>query len=453
MFLFNFFSRRSLILLCILLFLSTAASLFLVQRKFEIEQSRIEMIILNQSTKITNVLSKLLYKTQALSSLIIQNNGEIVNFEKAALAIVDDPAILNVLLAPNGIVQDVYPREGNEAVLGLDFFSEGAGNKEAMQAKETREMVLGGPFPLVQGGEAIVGRLPIYLPQEDGTEYFWGLVSVTLKFPQALDGAELNSLSERGLGYEIWRINPDTNQRQVIAASPFFNANTPYIEVPLQILNAEWTFCVSPIKFWYQYLESWVYIFIGVIGSLLITALIQHAQDLGSIRHQLEEIVNKDPLTGLLNRRGLFETLTGLVDANKPFYLFFFDLNDFKYINDTFGHAVGDNVLLHFTKEVLLRTQDFSYAFGRIGGDEFILLIQGEVTDEEIDKNFHEIHQSLQATKLVNDDTFKISFSMGIAHYPHDGHNIDELIHIADKKMYADKEQYKIIKGSAKRKE
>lgn len=350
-------------------------------------------------------------------------------------------------------MRDVYPREGNEAVLGLNFFSEGAGNKEAMQARETGEMVLGGPFPLVQDGEAIVGRLPIYLQQEDGTERFWGLVSVTLKFPQALDGAELNTLNERGLGYEIWRISPDTNQRQVIAASPLFNVNTAYIEVPLQILNAEWIFRVSPIKFWYQYLESWVYIFIGVIGSLLITALIQHAQDLGRIRSQLEDIVYKDPLTGLLNRRGLFETLTGLVNANKAFYLFFFDLNDFKYINDTFGHTVGDNVLLHFASEVLQRTQDFSHAFGRVGGDEFILLIQGEVTDEEIDKNFNEIHQSLQATKLVNDDTFKISFSMGIAHYPRDGHNIDELIHIADKKMYADKEQYKIIKGSAKRKE
>lgn len=74
MFLFKFFSKRSLILLCILLVLSTVASFFLAQRKFEIEQSRVEMIILNQSNKITNVLSKLLYKTQALSSLIIQNN-------------------------------------------------------------------------------------------------------------------------------------------------------------------------------------------------------------------------------------------------------------------------------------------------------------------------------------------------------------------------------------------
>lgn len=227
MFPFNFFSKRSFVLLCFLLILSTFASLFLAQRKFEVEHSKVEMIILNQSNKITNVLSKLLYKTQTLASLIIQNNGEIVNFEKAAVAIVDDPAILNVLLAPNGIVQHVYPLEGNEAVLGLNFFSEGSGNKEAVHAKNTGEMVLGGPFPLIQGGDAIVGRLPIFLADENGKKNFWGLVSVTLKFPQALAGAELNTLSERGLGYEIWRISPDTNKRQVIAASPYFNGNTP----------------------------------------------------------------------------------------------------------------------------------------------------------------------------------------------------------------------------------
>lgn len=146
------------------------------------------MSILNQSNKITNVLSKLLYKTQSLASLIIQNNGEIINFGKTATAMVDDSVILNVLLAPAGIVQEVYPREGNEAVLGVEFFSEGAGNREAVHAQKTEQMVLGGPFPLVQGEEAQVRRLPIYLDDGKGGKRFSGLVSVTLKFPQALDG-------------------------------------------------------------------------------------------------------------------------------------------------------------------------------------------------------------------------------------------------------------------------
>lgn len=451
MFPFNFFSKRSLVLLCIFLILSTAASLFLAQRKFEIEHSKVEMVILNQSNKITNVLSKLLYKTQALASLIIQNNGEVVNFEKTALAIVDDPSIFNVLLAPNGIVSQVYPHEGNEAVIGLNFFSKGAGNKEAVQAKNTGEMVLGGPFPLIQGGEAIVGRLPIFLDDEKGNKRFWGLVSVTLKFPQALNGAELNTLTERGLGYEIWRINPDTNARQVIAASPFYNRNTPYIERPLNILNAKWAFRVSPIKFWYQYFESWVYIFIGIIGSFLITALIQHAQDLGRIRLQLEDIVYKDPLTGLLNRRGLFEELASLIKRDKPFSLCFFDLNNFKFINDTYGHNIGDNVLIYFAKEIQRNLKDIPHTLGRIGGDEFIVLLHNEISEEEITKIFGNSKNSISIAKLIKADEFIISFSTGTACYPRDGQDSDTLVNNADKKMYKDKEQQKKIKKSHKR--
>ncbi len=436
----GFISRRSITLLCVLLILSSIASYFLVQRKFQIEYNKMEMVILNQSNKITNVLSKLLYKTQALASLIIQNNGEIVNFEKTAIAMVDDPAILNLLLAPNGIVTDVYPREGNEAVIGLNFFSKGAGNLEALQAQKSRQMVLGGPFPLVQGGEALVGRLPIYLDAENGEKRFWGLVSVTLKFPQALDGAELDTLQERGLAYQMWRISPDTDKKQVIASSPAYNSETPYIEMPLQILNAQWFFRISPIKFWYEYVESWLYIIIGIVGSLFITALVQHAQDLGRIRRQLEDIVFTDPLTGLLNRRGLFDTLDALIQTNKKFYLCYLDLNKFKFINDTYGHTIGDNVLRFFTNEVQRLTQSMPNTFARMGGDEFIIVFKDDISEEEITNAFSVIHTSLQTAKIVSDDQFKISFSIGMAQYPRDGKTVDDLINHADKNMYMHKQ-------------
>ena len=436
----GFISRRSITLLCVLLILSSIASYFLVQRKFQIEYNKMEMVILNQSNKITNVLSKLLYKTQALASLIIQNNGEIVNFQKTAIAMVDDPAILNLLLAPNGIVTDVYPREGNEAVIGLNFFSKGAGNLEALQAQKSRQMVLGGPFPLVQGGEALVGRLPIYLDAENGEKRFWGLVSVTLKFPQALDGAELDTLQERGLAYQMWRISPDTDKKQVIASSPAYNSETPYIEMPLQILNAQWFFRISPIKFWYEYVESWLYIIIGIVGSLFITALVQHAQDLGRIRRQLEDIVFTDPLTGLLNRRGLFDTLDALIQTNKKFYLCYLDLNKFKFINDTYGHTIGDNVLRFFTNEVQRLTQSMPNTFARMGGDEFIIVFKDDISEEEITNAFSVIHTSLQTAKIVSDDQFKISFSIGMAQYPRDGKTVDDLINHADKNMYMHKQ-------------
>ncbi len=431
-------SRRSILTFCILLVLSGILGFFLMQRKAQVEYGKMETVILNQSNKLTNVLSKLLYKTQALASLIIQNNGDVVNFEKTAIALVDDPAILNVLIAPNGIVRHVYPLKGNEAVLGLNFFSEGAGNKEAVEAKNTGQLVLGGPFPLIQGGEALVGRLPIYLGDGKGGKKFWGLVSVTLKFPQALDAADLDSLEERGFAYEIWRISPDTEVKQVISRSSSYKDSASYIEEDLHILNAHWVFRISAIKSWYQDVEFWLYIILGLVFSLLIAALVQHVQDLKRIRLQLEDIVYKDPLTGLLNRRGLFETLNRLIQEEKTFSLCYLDLNQFKFINDTYGHNAGDRVLCFFSEHVERGMQGIPHTFSRIGGDEFIVLVEGKNSDADIAKVFKTILDAMQNEKIV-DDGFRVSFSMGMACCPRDGRDIDRLINHADKNMYVNK--------------
>ncbi len=232
-------------------------------------------------------------------------------------------------------------------------------------------------------------------------------------------------------------MSPDTGGKQVIASSPFYNSDTPYLEKSLHILNAHWIFRISPIKFWYQYIESWLYIIIGIIGSLLITALIQHTQDLGHIRLQLEDIVYKDSLTGLLNRRGLFETLTALMQKDEPFSLCYLDLNKFKFINDTYGHSTGDNVLLFFAQEI----QRYLRA----------VLFHNETTEEEIAKFFEKIHHSLQSATIVNNNGFLISFSTGTACYPRDGKDIDTLINHADKNMYKDKQNSpKRFRGSTR---
>ncbi len=266
-------SRRAVATFIILLILCGLAVCFLVERNSQFEHLKMEKLILNQSYKIADVLT-------------------------------------------------VYPLKGNEAVLGLNFFEDGAGNQEAREARDTGRLVLGGPFTLVQGGQALVGRLPVYLDDGKGEKLFWGLISVSLKFPQALDATDLGKLSELGLAYEIWRISPETNEKQVIAHSASgCGDDAPYIEVPLAILNADWFFRISPIKLWHQYPQSWLYISLGVLISFLLAMLVQHNLDLRRIRSQLENAAYHDPLTGILNRRGLFERLPGLISVGKSFSL------------------------------------------------------------------------------------------------------------------------------------
>ena len=72
-----------------------------------------ERAIAEKSIKISDVISRLLYKTQALSALVIQSNGAVRDFQRVAATIVDDPAIQNILIAPGGVVSEVYPLDGN----------------------------------------------------------------------------------------------------------------------------------------------------------------------------------------------------------------------------------------------------------------------------------------------------------------------------------------------------
>ncbi|MGE9984415.1 diguanylate cyclase [Desulfovibrio sp. SGI.169] len=407
----------------------------LVANEQEQEAIKMERISFTQSNKLTNVLTKLLYKTQTISALMIQDNGNIEGFEKIAATLVDDPAILNVLLAPGGVVSAVYPLEGNEAVLGLNFFAEGAGNREAAEARNTGQLVLGGPFPLRQGGEALVGRLPVYVRGQ-----FWGLVSVTLKFPQALDGAGLERLAEQNLAYSLWRISPDSGEKQIIAQSPQGGgSHSRYMETPLNILNAEWFLRISPIRAWYQYPESWLYICLGILCSFLLASLVQHNADLRDIHQQLDSMASHDALTGILNRRGLFKKLETLIgkDGNS-FSLYYMDLNKFKMFNDVYGHNTGDHVLRVFVEEVQRRVK-MPHIFARIGGDEFVVITQSAVRDNDIAKSFDDIRAALQSRKIVDDDSVRVSFSLGRAVYPRDGETIDALIAHADGGMYTEK--------------
>lgn len=407
----------------------------MVNNKQKLEQVQMERLVLTKSNKLNEVLSKLLYKTQTLSVLVVQNEGDIEDFEGVAAAIVDDPSIKNILIAPNGVVSHVYPLEGNEEVIGFDYFAEGAGNKEAVLAKENGQLILGGPFELVQGGQALVGRLPVYL--EDGKHHnrFWGIVSVTLNYPQALNGAELATLEDMGFAYELWRISPDTGERQVIAASSAgYSAEARYVERPVTIFNAEWYFRIAPIREWYQYVEAWISIFLGLFLSLLLGFLYLNNYDLKRMRKELQNLSEKDTLTGVLNRRGLFQIMERLMnDWEDGFSLSYLDLNKFKGINDNYGHNAGDRILQSFTYVLQKHAQETDI-IARIGGDEFILIFRDK---ERAAQYFEKVRAALQEPVILGrSKSIQISFSLGQANYPEDGITIDELIAKADEAMY-----------------
>lgn len=411
----------------------------IISSKAHLDRLLMEQLIMEKSAKLTEIISKLLYKTEALSALVIQSDGKVNNFERVAATLLDDPAISNVLIAPAGVVTHVYPIRGNEGVLGFDFFKKGAGNKEAAIAKETGQLVFGGPFFLVQGGQALVGRLPVYMTNPKGEKVFWGLVSVTLKYPQALDGAGLALLEKQGYAYEIWRINPDSGERQIIASSDYeYNKSALFIEKRMEILNATWFFRISPVKIWYQYPETWVMLFVGFFISCLVAFVMQNNHELKLLQGQLERIAQSDPLTGIANRRHFMDTAPVYMQQaarNKQrCFIIMFDVDHFKQVNDTYGHAAGDEILKVIAARVKRTIRPYDL-FARYGGEEFIIFVTD--VDKKAAENLTErIRMSIcESPFICNGTAMQMSASFGLAQASPTA-SLDEIIRQADNALY-----------------
>ncbi|BAF69979.1 putative bifunctional diguanylate cyclase/phosphodiesterase [Nitratiruptor sp. SB155-2] len=153
---------------------------------------------------------------------------------------------------------------------------------------------------------------------------------------------------------------------------------------------------------------------------------------------------NFDLLTGLYNRSFLETKLRDLITKNIPFYLLFIDIDNFKTINDTKGHNVGDEILKNFANRIrnILRKDDI---FARVGGDEFVIIIQNidspKIITKIVDKIFHKLQPPIVLSPSKN--MYHISISIGIVEFPKDGKSVEDILKNADIAMYRSKERGK----------
>lgn len=178
----------------------------------------------------------------------------------------------------------------------------------------------------------------------------------------------------------------------------------------------------------------------GEVTHYVITLREANAAD----RHlaQLERFVRHDDLTGLPNRRLLLERVEGALDRyrryGETFALAFVDIDDFKEINDAFGHAVGDELLKGVAECLTAGVRPCDTA-ARLSGDEFIILFTDTDAEETVSRMAARIGELLSGTVVLAGVHFQLSCSIGIALCPRDGTSAAELLKKADGAMYRDK--------------
>jgi len=168
--------------------------------------------------------------------------------------------------------------------------------------------------------------------------------------------------------------------------------------------------------------------------------ILKNQEIIKATEDRMKYLAYHDILTGLRNKLALYEDAKEfLLSGERKAAVMFIDLDQFKYINDTMGHAFGDQLLARVSERLSSLLENNCYIY-RLSGDEFIIIMQDIMNREEAESFTSRILKSMRKQFIVSDITINVSLSIGIAFYPDDGSNIDELLKCADIAMYKAKE-------------
>jgi diguanylate cyclase (GGDEF)-like protein/PAS domain S-box-containing protein len=175
----------------------------------------------------------------------------------------------------------------------------------------------------------------------------------------------------------------------------------------------------------------------GVINGF--AAITRDETERKKVEQTLKELVYHDPLTGSANRRCFHEFLSKTIDEakknNRIFALLYLDCDRFKWVNDTMGHDIGDELLQQFVRRIENVLPPSGSIF-RLGGDEFAIILSDVSSKEDIISFADPIIDTLQTPWCIQEHQFVTTSSIGISTYPHDGEDSKPLISNADHALY-----------------
>ena len=327
--------RRSLLAAVAVFLIAAISSTTLIWRlerhHREEEIGRVLVLAGEYADSLQHNIEHALSAAYALAALVHQSNGAIPNFgEVAGHLLPYYPGVSSLVLMPAGVISNIAPLAGNEKAIGYNVLQDPAQRSEAVLAMDTGRLTLAGPLNLVEGGLGAVGRLPVFFDENTEKPRFWGFSSVIIRFPEVLNAVKLQRLAEQGFAYELARINPDSKQKQVIAASSGAELIEPVVRI-LQVASASWHLSVAPASGWGDRLRLALEIASGLIVSLLLAYLAWLLLELHMHKRGLEALV--DARTAAL-REGE-SRYRELFDANpQPMWVYDLDTLAFLAVND-----------------------------------------------------------------------------------------------------------------------
>lgn len=409
-------------------------SVFTYNTNVQIQKDRRTIAKLNAVTygqRIENDIENGIEITDTLKQLLINGNGQIINFSKVAENLMSS-SIQSVQLAPNGVVTEIYPEEGNETGK-IDLLNDSYRGEISNYAKDHNITIIQGPIKLKQGGSGLVVRNPIYLEDKNGQEYFWGFTIAVLRVPEIFEDST-NALSKFKYNYRLSRETSVLDKKYVEVDANCDKMIRP-VTYDLTVGKEKWKLQIMPRAGWSNSTTLYLIFFGGLSLVLLLTGLTIVLFLLDERRVELKELANKDGLTKLYNRYGFDEMAEKMISKNPKEHCVavLLDVDDFKLINDMYGHAYGDKALISLA-ENMRKFFSSSALLGRNGGDEFCILLPN-CTMEEVKESLIEFTKTPK-TFSYKGQTYSFCISLGYAEYPNNAIERSQLMRCADTALY-----------------
>jgi diguanylate cyclase (GGDEF)-like protein len=348
------------------------------------------------------------------------------------------PAIRSVALAPGNVIRLVYPREGNEKALGLRYMETPDQRDAVLRLMREQQPVTAGPIELVQGGIGIINRIPIIFTGPDGSSNYWGLASVAIDPYPIFERAGIRSETLDGVRYALRGKDGMGAQGEVFLGDAALFSDPDAVLMEVVIPGGSWQLAArtpAPAGAAGLGVQALLVLLATLAGSLMAYSLLVH--------QRIRSMALHDHLTGLANRHQFNLRGQGMFALARRsgchLTLLNIDIDDFKSINDTYGHAAGDAVLVHVANMLRACCRE-SDLLARVGGDESAVLLPDTPAGPPLDALLDRLHAAIDVVVPGTDIPIRLHISIGVATCSDATPTLDALMHQADEAMYRVKE-------------
>lgn len=348
------------------------------------------------------------------------------------------PAIRSVALAPDNVIRYIYPQAGNQNALGLRYLDTSSQRDAVLRLMREQRPVTAGPIELAQGGIGIINRIPIIFTGPDGSPHYWGLASVAINPFPIFERAGIRADPRDRVRYALRGRDGLGERGEVFLGDAALFDDPDAVLMDVVIPGGRWQLAartLAPADGYGLWVQALLVLLAGGAGSLMAYSL--------SVHQRIRSMALHDHLTGLANRhqfqlRG--QDMFALARRSGcTLTLLNIDIDDFKSINDTYGHATGDAVLVYVANTLrgCCRESDL---LARVGGDEFVVLLPDTSAGPSLDALLDRLHVAIDVMLPGADSPIRLRISIGVATCGDGTPTLDALMHQADEAMYRAKE-------------